>query len=293
MDGVEGMAINTDWAERVGRAKADFTRTESVLMDYLTRVPEEAAFMSMGELCEASGISKPVVIDFYRKLGYTGFKEFREGLQSFYSQHIDSYRASTITFRSISTVEELIESAVEIDKRSLSRLAAYLSKDELDSVVRRLLAAPRVYIYGPGTGFYPAHYLAERLKRYRLQVHLVGNDVQHLAEELFPLGEGDVLLVFDYLPSAKILDRVMSYAGDAGADVILIADQLDVQLVNRADTVVVVNRGEINFKNSMAVPMAFVNLLILTIELVGGEKTQADLRNIEEKREKYGLSYFM
>jgi DNA-binding MurR/RpiR family transcriptional regulator len=63
--------------------------------------------------------------------------------------------------------------------------------------------------------------------------------------------------------------------------------------VNSADSVIVVNRGEINFKNSMAVPMAFANLLILTIELIGGERIQADLMEIEEKREKFGLSYFI
>jgi DNA-binding MurR/RpiR family transcriptional regulator len=287
------MAINTDWAERIGRASADFTRTEAVLMDYLTRVPHEAAFMSLGGLCEASGISKPVVIDFYRKLGYKGFKEFREGLQTFYAQHIDSYRASTITFRSISTIDELIENAIAIDGRSLRRLAEYLSKEELESVARRLLAARRIYLYGPGTGFYPAHYLFERLKRYRLDVHLVGNDVQHLAEELFPVEIGDQLLAFDYLPKKDILERVMSYAADAGAGSILVSDQVDVRLVNSADTVIVVNRGEINFKNSMAVPMAFANLLLLTIELIGGDQIHADLMNLEDKRERFGLSYFI
>ncbi len=286
------MAINTDWAERIGRASADFTRTETVLMDYLTRVPHEAAFMSLGGLCEASGISKPVVIDFYRKLGYKGFKEFREGLVSFYAQHIDSYRASTITFRGISTIEELIESATEIDVRSLRRLAEYLSKEELESVARRLLEARRIYLYGPGTGFYPAHYLLQRLKRYRLDVHFAGNDVQHLAEELFPMESGDQLLAFDYLPDKSMIEKVLVYAADAGAGSILIADQVDVRLVNRADTVIVVNRGEINFKNSMAVPMAFANLLILTIELIGGERIQEGLMDIEEKREKFGLSYF-
>lgn len=287
------MAVNTEWAERVGRASSSFTRTETLLMDYLAQFPHEAAFMSLKELCEASGISKPVVIEFYRKLGYDSFKEFRGGLQSFYAQGIDSYRASTITFRSISTIEELIENAIEIDARSLRRLASYLSKEELESLAGGLLEADRLYLYGPGTGFYPAHYLHERLKRYRLDVHLVGNDLQHLAEELFPLKSGDLLLVFDYLPKKTILERVLSFASDAGARTILIADQVDVRLVNRADTVVVVNRGEINFKNSMAVPMAFANLLLLTVELLGAETVQSELKGIEEKREKYGLSYLI
>lgn len=286
------MAIDTEWAERVGRAASTFTRSETLLLNYLTGVPHEAAFLSMKGLCEASGVSKPVVIEFYRKLGYQSFKEFRGGLQSFYAQHIDSYRASTIALRSVSTVGDLIESAVEIDVRSLRRLAAYLSEEELEAIAARLLRAGRIFLYGPGTGSYPARYLAERLKRYRFDVHLIENDVQHLAEELFPLGPGDELLVFDYLPKKRMLEGVVSFAADAGAGTILIADQVDVGLVNTARTIVLVNRGELDFKNSMAVPMAFANLLLLAVELVGGEQLQSSLKDIEEKRESYRLSHF-
>ncbi|HUZ17366.1 MAG TPA: MurR/RpiR family transcriptional regulator [Spirochaetia bacterium] len=284
------MGIDTEWAQRVGQVRGGLTKTEETLLSFISAAPHISAFMSLKQLCESSGVSKPVVIEFYRKLGYADFKEFREGLQGFYSQHIDSYRASTTAFRNITTIDELIAASVDVDVRSLQRMAGYLSREQLGQAARRILDAPNTYLFAPGTGFYPAHYLCERLRRYHLRAHLIGSDIQHLAEELFPIREGDLLLVFEYVPESDICLRVMDRASDAGAHIILVTEPVDVPLVNRADSVIVVNRGELGFKNSMAVPMSFANLMLLTIELVGGKRIADDLKTLEETRERYALS---
>ncbi len=284
------MGIDTDWAERVGRVSNALTKTEETLMSFITHAPHESAFMSLRQLCDSSGVSKPVVIDFYRKLGYEGFKEFREGIRGLYAQHIDSYRASAAAFRNISSVVELVSAAADVDARSLQRMGAYLPPDQIEEAARRIVSAPATYLFGPGTGFYPAHYLYERLKRYRLNVHLVGADPQHLAEELFPMNPADVLLVFEYQPEAEIFARIMGCAAEIGAYIILVTDPVDVRLVSRADMVIVVNRGEVGFKNSMAVPMSFANLLLLAVELSAGEGATEKLKRLEETRERYALS---
>jgi DNA-binding MurR/RpiR family transcriptional regulator len=285
------MDFDTEWAERVGRVTGGFSKTEESLLGFISGAPHEAAFFSMQELCAASGVSKPIVIEFYRKLGYDDFKTFREGVKRFYAQHIDSFRASSATFRTISTLEELIAASAEVDARSVRRMADYLSRETLESAANRLLQSETAFLFGPGTGLYPAHYLSERLRRYRIRTHLIESDLQHLAEELFPMGSKDFLVIFEYSTESGIYERVMDYAAAAGAGILLVTDYLNVGLVNRADLVAVVARGEVGFKNSMAVPMAFVNLLTLTIELVGHEKTQHDLKSLEEMRERYAFSY--
>ena len=45
-----------------------------------------------------------------------------------------------------------------------------------------------------------------------------------------------------------------------------------------------VNRGDIEFKNSMAVPMNFANLLLLAVELSGGDKLKEKLKELENRR---------
>jgi len=286
------MAVKADWARRVARISDGLSRSESVLLDYIVSHPQDAAFMSLKELCSATGVSKPKVIDLYRKLAYAGFKEFRTGILDFYRQHIDSYRASYTTFRQIASLDELRQAAIQVDVNSLLRMSEHVSSEDLRHTARAILDAQNVYIFGPGTGFYPANFLAERLRRYRLSVHLVESDLQHLTEGLYPVSEGDLFILFHYLPEHTLSTRTLELVKEQGGRCIVVTGTVLLELVDLAERVIYVERGEMGFKNSMAVPVNFANLLLLTVEFLGGDVLQERLKKLEEKREKYQLTRF-
>jgi len=281
------MSTIEEWGKRVANPTTQLTHLEQNLLSYINDHPHEAAFMSLKELCEETAVSKPKVIDLYRKLGYENFRSFRESIQRFYAHHIDAYRSSRTTFRQITTQEELITAAREADTQALARMSEYITEEDFELMARSLLDAESLYILGPSTGHYPAHYLYQRLKRYRLNTHLVGTDVQHTLEDIFAITGKDLLLVFHYFPEPETTYNVMKFSKDAGARVFVVTDTMIVGLAETADRIFFVERGSMGFKNSMAVPMHFVNLLILTLEFIGGTPFQEQLRELEEKRVRY------
>lgn len=285
------MSIDTEWALRVSEASSNFTKSDRLILSFITSRPQDAAFLSLKSLTEKTGTSKPTVIDFYKKLKYGSFKEFLTGVRTFYEHHIDSYRASAVILKKIRSTGELINSLVETEVHSITRIKDYISEDDLLFITGRILNSEKVFIFGPGTGYYPAHFLFQRLKRYRIDVHLIGDDFQHTAEDLFPVGTGDLVLIFNYLPEPDIIEKVMKYCKDADASIVLVTGNIYLSLAPYPDRVIYVNRGEIGFKNSMAVPMAFVNLILLSVELTGGEKVSRYLKKLEEKREEYKLLF--
>ena len=285
------MSIDTEWAVRVSKASSVLTKSDRLILSFITSNPQDAAFLSLKGLTEKTGTSKPTVIEFYKKLGYTSFKEFLTGVRNFYEHHIDSYRASSIIFKKVRNYGDLITSLIETEIHSITRLKNCISGDDLSFLSNLILTSVRVYIFGPGTGYYPAHFLFERLKRYKIDVHLVENNIQHIAEELYPVNNDDLLLVFNYLPEPAVVEKVMRYSWDAGASVVLVTGSIYLSLASYSDRVIYINRGEIEFKNSMAVPMAFANLVLLAVELAGGEMINSYLKDLEEKREEYKLLF--
>ncbi len=279
------MKAGDSWATRVENANSTLTRSEATVLDYVTAVPEEAAFQSLKELSEHTGISKPKIIDLYRKLGYQTFREFTEGVREFYSHRINSLRASRATFTSIESVPELIERAISIDQQSLSRVSECVSPNDLTYIANAILGAGTTYLFGPGSGQYPAQYLYTRLKRYRLNVHEIALDMQHLAEELVGAGPGDLLLVFSYVREHDTVLSVMRHAMNQGGRVVVVSDNVLVDFATIADRTLYVERGLVGFKNSMAVPMSFANMVLLAVELLGGEELQKSLRDVEAIRE--------
>lgn len=57
------------------RTKADFTKAEKKLINYIITNPDDFIHMTIGDVAEAVGISLPTVSRFARHCGYADFKE--------------------------------------------------------------------------------------------------------------------------------------------------------------------------------------------------------------------------
>ncbi|MCD6342387.1 MAG: MurR/RpiR family transcriptional regulator [Spirochaetaceae bacterium] len=278
------MDVKLDWLDRLRRFENDLSRAESDLLRYVNANPEKVSLLTQRELAVAADVSKPVVISLFRKLGYSTHKEFQHSVEEFFSTHIDSYRASQHIRNQFETLEELISEAIQVDTRSLERLSQSLSPGTLGAMVEAITGHERVWIIGPGTAMYPAHYLSQRLRRYQIASVLIGQDSSHHLDELFPITERDLLLVFHYSDRDEWLLPVLKFAGDRGALRMLVSATIHPSYVDESDEFLHVPRGELHFKNSMAVPMAFANLLLLALEIARGEDVRERLKNLEKAR---------
>ena len=284
------MDVKLDWLDRLRRFENDLSRAESDLLRYVNANPEKVSLLTQRELAVAADVSKPVVISLFRKLGYSTHKEFQHSVEEFFSTHIDSYRASQHIRNQFETLEELISEAIQVDTRSLERLSQSLSPGTLGAMVEAITGHERVWIIGPGTAMYPAHYLSQRLRRYQIASVLIGQDSSHHLDELFPITDRDLLLVFHYTDRDEWLLPVLKFAGNRGALRMLVSATIHPSYVEESDEFLHVPRGELHFKNSMAVPMAFANLLLLALEIARGEDVRERLKNLETAREAWNTA---
>ena len=269
-----------DWADRLSHHQAALSRKEQELVEWIGANPHVAAFARLNELAELAVVSKPTIISCYRQLGYLDYQEFQAGLQGFYAGQIDSYHASAVALKEIVSVDGLIEACLSVETAALELLRKNLDSGQLDQIITAILAAPTVHVYGDGTGFYPGHYLVQRLRSCGVHACLAGTDREHVLEELGTMAQGDLFLTFNYTQDAFTLARIMDFCVAQGAKVALVTGFLDPQLCQKASWHLFIPRGQLNFKNSMALPMAFAQILLLGVELRGGEALGNKLKQL-------------
>ncbi len=273
-----------NWAERLAGHSVALSRREVDLVAWIVAAPHEAAFLTLQELTDKAGVSKPTVISCYRQLGYQDYQEFQNGIQDFYAGQIDSYRAGAVAFRNLESLQDVINASLDVELSSIETLRNNLDLDGLEEMARGLMAARTVYMYGDGTGFYPGHYLVQRLRRCGIVTFLAGTDREHVLDELVPISGDDILLVFYYTQDAAVLRRCMEFCSSKGARIFLVTGFLEPGLCGLATKHLFVPRGNIRFKNSMATPMAFAQLLLMAVEYLGGDRIADGLRNLEMTR---------
>ena len=277
-----------DWFIRLEESRDSLTRLERNLLDYVNENPEKAALLSQKEFARLADVSKPVLISLFRKLGYSDYRSFQAGVEQFFSSHIDSYRAAQALQERVHTLGELLDQAIDVDVRSLERVRSTVSEEILQTFVRTVTGGGTVYVAGAGTGLYPAHYLAQRLRRYRIVSILLSQDSTHGPDEFFPADRHDSVVVFQYAQDDRWLFPILRYARERGVTSFLISATIHPAYVGSCDHFLHIPRGEVRFKNSMAVPMTYANILLLAIEMVCGEEARNRLHTLEMTRGSWG-----
>ncbi|HUW40492.1 MAG TPA: MurR/RpiR family transcriptional regulator [Rectinemataceae bacterium] len=280
--------MEKNWAERLAEYRAVLTRRELDLIDFISTQPLEACFLRQNELCARAGVSKPVVISCFRRLGYTDYQSFLGGLRGFYSGPIDSAQASSAALKDVTDVASLVSQALDVEAATVETLRRHLQAAQVEALARAILAAGGVYLYAEGTGFEPAHYLHQRLRRCGLRSFLVGADRLHLLDDLGPLGRGDLFMTFFYTQDGDLIADLFDLVRSRGGGTVLVTGTPDPDLYRRTDYHVFVPRGQWNFKNSMAGPMAFAQILLLAVEFLGGADLRDRLRRLESIRKLFG-----
>lgn len=276
--------MGTDWLERLQAGECELSRTERDLVSYINNHPEFAVSLTQLKLAEAAGVSKPVVISCFRKLGFDDYRSFQNSVEQFFSTQIDALRASERMQDRVHSVEELIHEAAAVDIRSLQRLERSISAQTLNDLASRCFSARTLYFFGEGTGYYPAHYLAQRLRRYGRQALMVTQDPSHRPDLLHPMGSDDALFLFHYSDNDAWLWPLLDLARKRSVWTLLVSATIHPDYVAGASCFLHVPRGEFQFKNSIAVPMHFANLILLACELIYRNEVKEQLTALESTR---------
>lgn len=276
--------MSETWLDHLRTNEHELSKSERVVIDYANHHPELAARVNQQELAAQAGVSKPVVISCFRKLGYQTFKDFQSSLEQFFATQIDSLSASRQVTERVHSLSQLITEAAAVDTRTLARLTESIDTGLLEEFVHRLHGARTVGVMGQSTGHLVAEYLAHRLSRYGLATMLVSRDERHLPEALHALSSDDVLVVFHYSDNDARLYQLAATKQQRKGFTVLVSATIHPDYVDSADLFVHVPRGEIGFKNSMAVPMHFANLVLLAYELIYRDEVDAYLTQLESTR---------
>lgn len=276
--------MKNHWAKQLQKLEGNLSRTEKQLVKYINRTPETVSSMTLLELSEASEISKPVIINCFRTLGYGDYKSFQASIEQFFASQIDSLRASKEVKQQVNTMEELINKAITVDISALERLKKNLKIQDIKEITRQLKAAKTIYIAGEGTGFYPAHYLSMRLRRYGLKTVIIEQDQRHITDMIHPANIEDMIILFHYSDRDNWMRPLLELTERKGLFSLIISGNIHPDYISLSKMFLHIPRGDLHFKNSMAVPMHFANLLLLSYETMFREQTEKQLTELELSR---------
>ncbi len=130
-----------------------FTTTEKRIADYLQANFEAAVYMTIEELAKATYTSHSAIIRLCKKLGFTGFKEFRlelgrevHQLLAQFDQTIDA----NFPFSEQDDGATIAKKMAELSIQAVKKAQLQIENQPLDTIAEKLTQAKRIFVFAKG-----------------------------------------------------------------------------------------------------------------------------------------------
>jgi DNA-binding MurR/RpiR family transcriptional regulator len=218
----ENIRKHYDHLSRSYRRVADF-----ILSDYRT-----AAFMTAAALADAVDVDTTTVVRFAQRLGYPGFPELIEDIQS--QVKVELSQAYTAPSEE-DTLQAKVQRMVAEDRNHLEKALAHNSLELLENILDLLRAAPRIIVTGESYAAPLAESFAGMLQDAGLPVVYASPDTYSRARALAHLVRKEVVVGITPLEGASGVVSVLRYVRGEGAMTLACTPSLSSQAARAAE----------------------------------------------------------
>lgn len=212
--------------DRLRAAMPGMTRAERQVASHMLSNFPLSVLGTVADIAQDAGVSAPTVVRFVRKIGFTGYPEFRAQLHEEMGERLASPIAKHEKWADMSEIDHPLN---RFALRVIENLNQTLSQQDLRTfdLVRDLLAdkTRSVYLIGGRLTRSIAEYFTTALHVMRSDVTLLSSLPNTWPPALLDMSQGDVLVVFDIRRYEPSMQQFAELARAQGVEVVLLTDR--------------------------------------------------------------------
>ncbi|MDE6107348.1 MAG: MurR/RpiR family transcriptional regulator, partial [Oscillospiraceae bacterium] len=184
--------------------------------------------------------------------------------------------------------QDVLSMVMHADAENIRLTLDGLNREAFDKAVEAIIAARKVYIVGVRAASAISDFLGFYLDMTMENVTVVHvNSFSELFEQIFRIGERDVMIGISFPRYSKRTVKSMRYAKGQGATTIAITDSETSPLAELADHTLTARSDMISFVDSLVAPLSLVNALIVAVSRQKGGELIGTFNKLEQIWDEY------
>lgn len=241
------------------------SKRQRAIAEYILEKGAHAAHETASALAADAGVSESTVVRFAVFMGYEGYPQMKQALQSSLRKRMTTVQRIEDVNRRVKE-EDIIDGVLDGDADKILYAKDELDREAFVKCVDMLLDAKKVYIIGMRSSSILAQFMNYHLRLLLENVTLVcpsgGGEV---FEYLVNLSEDDAVFAISYPRYSSVTIRAAEFAKKRGAKVSVLTDSPTSPITSAADTVLVARSDMVSFVDSLVAPMSIINAIIAYI----------------------------
>lgn len=264
--------------ELIARILDELPSAERRLADVVLSNMNQLAIYSAHELAAMAGVSAATAVRFFRRLGFSGFNEFRMAAREQMGDGAPFVRLSGLD---VNAFRGDMTPFLNSDIQNITATFEAIAQSHLNKFSVAAIKSKRIWVVGFRNGQTLACYAHSLLQQLRDDVHLLVGTVAHLTEQMSDIQAGDLVLVMDFRRRSELLPKVVDYVRNEGVQLAFLTDGLESSLLKKRDIEFFVKtRGEGLF-DSHASTLSLINFIVSRVALQAESTVTKKLQKIE------------
>ena len=266
-----------------------FTTTEKRIADYLQANFEAAVYMTIEELAKATYTSHSAIIRICKKLGFTGFKEFRlelgrevHQLLAQFDQTIDA----NFPFSEQDDGATIAKKMAELSIQAVKKAQLQIENQPLDTIAEKLTQAKRIFVFAKGDSQITARKFQNKLVKLN-KFLILAEEYSDSSWNAANLTKEDCAVFISYSGRIHHYEKIMSYLKHVGTPTLLLTGNEHSEMAKKASMCLVISQGELDFVKvaTFSSQIAFDYVLNTLYSIMYAQNYTANVLNLKEKQQ--------
>lgn len=232
---------------------------------YIRENFDKASFWNVSQFSREVGISEATVVRFAAELGYEKFQSMQRAIQEYAKTKLTSTQRMDITYSRLGE-GDVLKNVLNADIDKIRSTLTGMDNSDFNTIVHKIAGAKRIYILGVRSSAALANFLGFYLNMMFDHVKVVDTtSASEMFEQLFRIGEGDVLIGISFPRYSKRTVQALEYARRSGALVIGLTDAKTSPIMEWANYSLLARSDMAFFVDSLVAPMSVINALIVAL----------------------------
>lgn len=260
--------------------------SEKMVADYVLETPQDVMDLPMMKLSQHIGVSEASVIRFCKRMGYSGYSEFKIMLAKELGERGNVLMENdSIEIYADSDLESVPQKIINRSIRSLEDTLRIFSTTEYERAVYALRKAKHIVLYGVGNSASVADDAANKFLRLGMQCNVYADSHLQIMSAL-GLRKGDVAIGISHSGKTKETVEALRKARMAGATTICITNHEASGITDAADIKLLTAATETSYESetmaSRIAQLAIIDFLYIGIMLQDFEGYRKRIGKLDE-----------
>jgi DNA-binding MurR/RpiR family transcriptional regulator len=281
--------MEQDLIKLIESKKPGFSKGQKRIAAYISENYDKAAYMTAAKLGSLVDVSESTVVRFANVLGFEGYPELQQAMQAYIRTRLTSFQRVEITNKLIGDAD-ILDKVLLSDIDKIKHTLELVDRKSFNAAVEKLVSARKIYIIGMRSASSLAGFLTFGFRMMFDNVRFVQTTSgSEIFEQLMDIGKDDVMLAISFPRYSKRIIDAVTYAKQAGADVVALTDGEGAPIAAYADQLLIAQSDMASFVDSLVAPLSIINAIIVAVAKEKGDELAQRLRRLENIWEEYDV----